>query len=104
MFFSVASRSFGLVKSAGAKAPDSKVKRQGYATTLPPAKASDRKKYDKHLAKAEKIKAGLSPNCKTANTLNPSQGKTAGESVRWLGRQDPRESWFQRAVGARFGL
>ena len=62
----------GLFNTAWASsAPDSKIKRQGYTTVLPPLKASDAKKYDRHSSKASKAKASLAPNCQNCKHYKP---------------------------------
>ena len=58
-------------KTARAEALDGQVTKQGYTTTLPPAKEADKKKYDKHLAKVSKIKPDAVPNCKNCKHFKP---------------------------------
>ena len=65
----------GLFNSAWAVALDSKIKRQGYTTALPPQKASDLKKYNLHSSKANKAKVGLAPNCQNCKHFKPVVAK-----------------------------
>ena len=71
--FTLTSRGLGLFNAAWAQASahDAKITKQGYTTTLPPAKAADKKKYDRHVTKAEKAKAGPKPNCKNCKHYKP---------------------------------
>ena len=66
------SRAFNLLPSAQATTPlDAKITRQDYTKDIPPKKTAAKKKYDSHIAKLAKIKAGTKPNCKNCKQYKP---------------------------------